>query len=129
MYWFAIFCFFIIGTFTFGFFDKIVLYILSVASIGSFFIVLYHISYRCIVNDIGMKVRKFWIFEKQILWKDIKKVEIQEFESYGKPLEKTSIIRNKQNKVILTCSYDLVGFNLIVKKERRNERKSDELSN
>ena len=123
VYWFVIFILFTICTFMFGSFDKVVLYILSVASIGSFFIVLYHISYCCIVDDIGMKVRKFWIFEKQVLWKDVKKVEIQEIERYGKPLEKQAIIRNKQNKVIFTCSYDLVGFNLIVKKAKKERKK------
>ena len=62
---------------------------------------------------------KFLIFEKQILWKDVKKVKVQKFEPYGKPLEKHAIITNKQNKVIFTCSYDLVGFDLIVKKAKK----------
>ncbi|MBQ9919367.1 MAG: hypothetical protein IJO49_00930 [Clostridia bacterium] len=127
VYWFVIFLLFTISTFTFGFFDKVVLYILGSASIVSFIIILYHVSYRCSVDDTGMKVRKFWFFEKQVLWKDVKKVEVQEFEPYyayyGKPLEKQAIIRNKQNKVIFTCSYDLVGFNLIVKKAKKERKK------
>ncbi len=123
MYWFVIFLLFVIFTFSFGFLDRVFLYILSAASIGSFLIVLYHISYHCSVDDTGMKVRKFWLFEKQVLWKDVKKVEVQKFEPYGKPLEKQAIIRNKQNKVIFTCSYDLVGFDLIVKKAKKERKK------
>ena len=123
VYWFVIFILFTIFTFMLGSFDKFFLYILSTGSIGSFFIVLYHISYCCIVDDTGMKVRKFWIFEKQVLWKDVKKVEIQEIEPYGEPLEKQAIIRNKQNKVIFTCSYNLVGFDLIVKKAKKERKK------
>lgn len=123
MYWFVIFLLFVIFTFTFGLYDKIFLYILSVASIVSFLIVLYHISYLCIVDDTGMKIRRFWIFKKQILWEDVKKVEVRKFESYSKPLEKHVIIRNKQNKIIFTCSYDLVGFDLIVKKAKKERKK------
>jgi len=124
IYWLMICLFFVICTFSFGFFNKVVLYILSVASIGSILIVFHYISYRCIVDDVGIKVRKFWFFEKQILWKDVKKVETQEFKSYGEPLEKWAIIRNKQNKVIFNCSYDLVGFNLIVKKAKKERKKN-----
>lgn len=37
---------------------------------------------------------------------------------------KQVIFRNKQNKVIFTCTYDLVGFDLIVKKAKKNARRS-----
>ena len=123
VYWFVIFILFTIFTFMFGFFVKVFLYILSAASIGSFLIVLYHISYRCLIDDEGITIKKFWVLEKQVFWKDVKKVEVKEFEPYGKPLEKQAIIRNKQNKVIFTCSYDLVGFNLIVKKAKKERKK------
>ena len=119
IYWFVIFLIFAVLTLTFGLYDKVFLYVLGTACIVSFLLVLYHISYRCIVDDTGMKIRKFLIFEKQILWKDVKKVTVQKFEPYGKPLEKQAIITNKQNKVIFTCSYDLVGFDLIVKKAKK----------
>lgn len=122
-YWFMICLFFVICTFIFCNFDKLFLYILGAASIGSFIIVLYHISYHCSVDDTGMKVRKFWFFEKQVFWKDVKKVEVQKFEPYGEPLEKLVIIRNKKDKVIFSCSYDLVGFELIVKKAKKERKK------
>ncbi len=123
IYWFVIFFIFLICTFIFGYFNKKLLCLLSAISIGVFLIVLYHISYRCNIDDDGMTISKFWFLEKRIVWKEIKKVEIIEFEPYGKPLEKNAIIRNKQDKVIFTCSYDLVGFNLIVKKAKKERRK------
>ena len=123
IYWFVICLFFVICTFSFGFFDKVVLYILSAASIGSFLIVLYHISYRCLIDDEGITIKKFWVLEKQVFWKDVKKVEVKEFEPNGKPLEKHAIIRNRQNRIIFTCSYDLVGFDLIVKKAKKERKK------
>ena len=123
IYWFVIFCIFTIFTFIFGAFDKAFFYLLGVASIICFFIVLYYVSYRCIVDDTGINLKRFWILEKQILWEEIKKVEIKEFEPCDKPLEKNAIIRNKQNKIIFTCSYDLVGFNLIVKKAKKERKK------
>lgn len=123
VYWFVIFILFTIFAFMFGSFDKFFLYILGTGSIGSFFIVLYHISYCCIVDDTGIKVKKFWLFEKQVFWNDVKKVEIQKFESHRKPAEKIAIIRNKQNRIIFTCSYDLVGFDLIVKKAKKERKK------
>lgn len=121
--YFVFFLISVIVTFLFGPFDKVALYITVTISIGWFFIVLYNISYRCFVDDAGIKVTKFWLFKKQILWKDIKKVEINEFEYDYNALEKRAIIRNKQDKIVFTCSYDLVGFNLIVKKAKKARKK------
>ena len=124
IYW--LFCFLLSALLThcFSFFDNFVFYIAGMASTGCFFIALYHISYRCFVDDIGMTIIVFWFFRKQIAWKDVKKVDIQEYERHNKPLEKNALLRNKHNNIIYTCSYDLVGFNLIVKKAKNNARKN-----
>ncbi len=124
IYWLFCFLLSVLLMLCFSFFDNFVLYMAGVASIGCFFIVLYYVSYRCFVDDMGITKIVFWLFRKQIFWKDVKKVDIQEYERCNKPLEKDAILRNKQNKIIYTCSYDLVGFNLIVKKAKNNARKN-----
>lgn len=113
----------IFGTVVFGFLNKVVLYILSAASVGGVLLFLYYISYRCSVDDTGVKVKKFWLFEKQVLWEDVQKVEVQKHEPDFKPIEKQCIFRNKQNKVVFACTYDLVGFDLIVKKAKKERKK------
>ena len=122
-YWLVCFAVSVMLTYCFSFFDSIIFYIAAAASIGCFIILLYYISYRCFVDDIGMTVIVFWFLKKRIFWKDVKKVHVQEYERRNKPLEKNVIIRNEQNKVIFTCSYDLVGFTLIAKKAKK-ERKN-----
>lgn len=124
IYWFFCFLLSVLLTLCFSFFDNFVFYMAGIASTGCFFIVLYHVSYRCFVDDMGITKIVFWLFRKQIFWKDVKKVDIQEYERRNKPLEKDAILRNKQNKLIFSCSYDLVGFNLIVKKARNSARKN-----
>ena len=108
----------------FSLFDHFIVYVAIVLSIGCFFVVLYHISYRCFGDDVGMTIIAFWFFKKRIVWKDVKKVDIQEYERHNKPLEKNVVLRNKQNKIIFSCSYDLVGFNLIAKKAKSSTRKN-----
>ena len=123
IYWF--FCFLILMLFAtfFGFFEKAVLYIAGAASVVCLLVFLYHISYRCLVDDIKITVVVFWFLKRQIFWKDIRKVQIQEYKPHRKTLEKNVILRNKQNKVLFTCSYDLVGYTFIVKKAKHNTRK------
>ena len=123
LYWLVIFLLLAVTAVCFAFFEKAVLYILGSGAMVCFFILLYHITYRCTVNDIGITAKSFWIFKKQIYWKDVKKVEVTEFELKYSPLEKNVIIRNKKNKIIFTCSYDLVGFNLIAKKAKKERKK------
>ncbi len=69
IYWLVFCLFFIFCTFTFGFFDKVILYILIAASIGSILILLYHISYRCIVDDTGIKVKNFGFLKSKFCGK------------------------------------------------------------
>ena len=119
--WSVIFVIFVLATFVFCTFDAL-FYILLAASLGSFLVVLHHISYRCIVDGTGLIIRKFWRMEKKILWEDVKKVEIRKHEYWGKAPEKYAILRNKQNKIVFSCSYELVGFALIVRKSKREHR-------
>ena len=122
-YWFLRFLILVLFTLFFSFWEKIVLYLVGIPSIGCFIIFLHHISYRCFVDDTKITVVVFWFLKKQILWKDIRKVQIQEYKQHRKPLEKNVILRNKQNKVLFTCSYDLVGYTFIAKKAKHNTRK------
>ena len=124
IYWLFHFLLLVLLALCFSFSNNFILYMAWVASIGCFFIVLYHISYRCFVDDAGITKIIFWLFKKQVFWKNVKKVDIQKYERRDKPFEKNMILRNKQNKIIFSCSYDLIGFNLIVKKAKTNARKN-----
>ena len=124
IYWLFCFLLFVLLTLFFSFFDTFLLHIAGVASIGCFLITLYHISYRCFVDDVGITTIVFWLFKKQTFWKDVKNVDIQEYESRNKPLEKNMILRNTQSKLLFSCSCELVGFNLIVKKAKNHAKKN-----
>lgn len=123
IYWFLIFLLFVFGTVCLGAFEKIAFYIFGAGAVISFFVILHYISYRCFVDDNGITTQHFWFFKKQILWKDIKKIEVQEFDWDRAPREKRAVIRNKQNKVVFMCSYELVGFELIVKRAKKERKK------
>lgn len=88
--WFVFFALFVLCTVLLGWLDRWVLVFLVVFTVLSFLVFLYHATYRCYVDGAGMTVVRFWILKKRILWKDVHKVEVQEFQPYGKPLEKTS---------------------------------------
>lgn len=121
VYWLLLFAISVALTYFFSCFnaDRIIIYMVIITSIGSFVIFLYYVSYRCYVDDTRITTIVLWLFKKRIFWKDVTNVKVQEYVRRNKPLERDVIIRNKQNKVIFSCSYDLVGFTLIVKKAKK----------
>ena len=65
MCYFLISLFFVIFLFfAWKFLDKFFIYISGGISIGCFLFALYLLSYRCVVDDNGITVKKFWFFEK-----------------------------------------------------------------
>ena len=118
--WGVIFFGFIALTVLFYFFNGILSGIAGFGAIGSGLLALYHATYRCTVDDTGLTVRSFFFFEKRILWRDVAKVKLQKREAYGKATEKELVLRNHQNKILYTCSYDLAGFNLIAQKAKNH---------
>ena len=104
--------------------DRSLLWIPRIASVGCFLLVLYHITYRCYVDDTGITKVVFFIFKKRILWADVRKVQVQEDKKINQPLEKTAIFRNKRNKILFSCNYELVGFVPLVKLAKNKARKN-----
>lgn len=101
--------------------DKFILKLLVLSTLISFVLILYQISYRCFVDETGLMLMIFWFYKKQILWEDIVKVEIYEFTTPSTRYEKHIVMRNKRNKIIYDCSYNLVGFKLIERQiKKRN---------
>ena len=104
--------------------ENIVIITLAIGILGSFLVSIYHITYRCFVNDEGMQITYFWFIKKQVLWKDMYKVEIKRWhEEFDKAEERNIIIRNKNKKIIFSCSFNLVGFTLIAKKAKKERKK------
>ena len=126
VYWLLLFAISVMLTYLFSYFNaaRSIIYMAIIASIGIFVIFLYYVSYRCYVDDTGITAIVFWLFNKRIFWKDVMNIKVQESVRRNKPLEKDLIIRNKQNKAIFSCSYDLVGFSLIVKKAMKERKDS-----
>lgn len=79
-----------------------------------------YISYRCYVNDEGITSVHLGIIKKHISWQDITKVESYTHERANRAFGRELIFRNKQNKIIFTCTYELAGFNLILEKVKEN---------
>ncbi len=104
--------------------DRIIVILLIVAGIGSFSVFIYHLTYRCFVNDYGMTVAHWGFIKKSISWKEVYKIEVKRHaEEYDSAEERDLIIKNKKNKIIFSCSYELVGFTLIEKKAKKESKK------
>lgn len=127
IYWFLISLIFVAFAILFKLLnsDKILVILLIVGAIVSFLISIYHFTYRCFVNDEGMQITYFGFIKKRVSWEDVYKVEVKrQLEEYDRAEERDIIIRNKKNKIIFSCPFDLVGFALIVKKANKKRKKS-----
>ncbi len=126
IYWFLISLIFVAFAILFKWLnaDKILVILLIVGAICSFLISIYHFTYRCFVNDEGMQIMCFWVIKKRVFWREVYKVDVKrQGEEYDKAEEKDIIIRNKKNKIIFSCPFDLVGFTLIIKKAKKERKK------
>ncbi len=104
--------------------ENIAIIILAIGASGSFLVSIYHITYRCFVNDEGMQITYFWFIKKRVFWKDVYKVEIKRLhEEFDRAEERNIIIQNKNKKIIFSCSFDLVGFTLIARKAQKERKK------
>lgn len=108
----------------FGYFGGFLAYLAGFLSVGWFLVMLYYVTYRCDVDDIGITRKVFFFFNKRILWADVWNVKVQEYERTNKPLEKTVILRNKRNKILFSCDYGLVGYVPLVKLAKKNAKRN-----
>lgn len=127
IYWFIISAVMLFVSILFKTFNTALFFTALIASLGAFFIFIYYISYRCFVDEDGLTYVIFCVFKKRILWLDIINVNTSTQHYLTKPDERELILRNKQNKIVFSCSYELVGFNLILRKykELRNRKEGE----
>lgn len=121
--WFFLLIMMAIITVVFWKFNKSLFYLGLVILFLTFFMFLYHVSYKCHISEEGINSVFFYLFPKKILWKDIAKIESYASSESNKSFNRELIFKNRQKKTIYSISYELVGFNLIIERCREKNIK------